>query len=1626
MFSRQSLMQACLGLGFVVTFIAPARSQITPNGAGTLVNSQGNQINITGGTQAGANLFHSFRDFNVNSAQVANFLSNPQIQNILARINGGNPSFINGLLQVTGGNSNLFLMNPAGIVFGQGASLNIPASFTATTANQIGFRNNLFNAFGDNNFSALVGNPDSFIFTTNQAGSIVNAGNLAVGNGQNISLIGGNTINTGRLTAPGGEIQVLAVPGTNRVRLSQPGQVLSLEIVPPVDGVLRAVDLPALLTGSDLPGIGVNPTGQVQVAGTSLPNQQGIAVASGRIDVSSATGNGGVVQVLGDRVAALDARINANGATSGGTVRLGGEYLGGRDTGIAPALRFNSQRTLVDRNSLIRANATVTGEGGRVIVWADQNTGYFGRITGRGATGRGAFVEISGRENLAFDGRVEIPGANGLLGSLLLDPANITIVAGANNSQADDGQVNVDGAIFGADTPANMTISAGALGAIPAATAINLFATNNIDFQTDVNLTPGTGTFSFVAPTITASLGAVTLNTFGRNATLAADSIDATNLSINTQDLGVRSGTIQAASNGNIRLGNLSTDNNVNAGDITLNAPLGAITTGTIFSSVNVVFGNGGAINLTSQGAITTGDIDSRGAGTGNGGAISITSQGDIATTGRINSGGVFGNGGAISITSQGAITTGDIQSIGVIGNGGVISLTSQGNITTTGGINSRGNNSGAINLTSQGNITTTGDIDSRTNGSGNSGAINLTSQGNITTTGGINNGSGAINLTSQGNITTTGDIVSRGGAINLTSQGNNITTTGGIESRGGAINLTSQGNITTGDIGSNGVTGNGGAISLTSQGDIAITGLIDSGSLFGIGNGGAISLTSQRNITTTGNIDSSGGNGGAISLTSQGNITTTGNIDSRTTGSGNGGAISLTSQGNITTTGNIDGNGNGGAINLTSQGNITTTGGISNFGGAINLTSQGAIVIPLVRSFSGNGNGGAINITSQSSIVINEIDSHGSNPGNRSGDITINAGNLFRVPGFNVAISCFFSGSSICSAGRSGAGNGAITITHSGGIDTPFTVGDASINGTAGSIDAGTGNVIPITTIIPVPPATNTQGIVQIITTAPPASPPIPREVLGLLQNPAAPPTPDPVIVGIPPSPPPDLTPAPPINILPPLPSLPPPLPLLPDIPTFFPIPLPLPPSPPNPQLTRPNLDASSPGVQSLLSLGIPNYNIPIIERIPAPYDDGSIGLLDQPFKEEFQAFTGIFDEIPTLDVSRGQDILNRITRDTNVKPALIYVFFSPANDPNSSTRTANSARSQLFRNPSNTDVLEVVLVPPTGDLVRARYSGLTRPEVIQIAGELARSVARRSVYGRGSRRMYDLIIAPLEEDLKRLKIDNLVFLMDRGLRSMPIAAMQSKDNRFIIEDYSVALMPSLTLTDTTYSPLQDAQVMAMGADRFVVDGLSPLPGVPVELKAINQIRGGSIFLNENFTLSNLRQNRSPNQRIVHLATHGSFYGDKVNSYIQLWGTERLTLEQIRSTGFGTPPVDLLVLSACETALGNTDAELGFAGLAITSGVRSALASLWQVSDEGTMGLMAEFYQQLQTTTTKSEALRQAQLAMLRGEVRLENGSLVTPKGKFDLNAELKELGDRQLTHPYYWSAFTMIGNPW
>ncbi|HAG80231.1 MAG TPA: hypothetical protein DCL61_03445 [Cyanobacteria bacterium UBA12227] len=292
-------------------------------------------------------------------------------------------------------------------------------------------------------------------------------------------------------------------------------------------------------------------------------------------------------------------------------------------------------------------------------------------------------------------------------------------------------------------------------------------------------------------------------------------------------------------------------------------------------------------------------------------------------------------------------------------------------------------------------------------------------------------------------------------------------------------------------------------------------------------------------------------------------------------------------------------------------------------------------------------------------------------------------------------------------------------------------------------------------------------------------------------------------------------------------------------------------------------------------------------------------------------------------------------------------------------------------------------------------------------------------------SKQLYQWLIAPLEKDLKAQQINNLAFVMDAGLRSLPMAALHD-GNSYIVERYSIGLMPSLSLTDTRYVDVRNLQVLAMGASQFTDQ--NPLPAVPVELSTIvGQIWQGKSFLNETFTLDNLKAARASQPfGILHLATHGEFKpGKPSDSYIQFEDT-KLQLDQLRELGLNNPPVELLVLSACRSALGDEEAELGFTGLAVQAGVKSALGSLWYVSDEGTLGLMTQFYQHLKEAPIKAEALRQAQLALIRGEVQLQNGQLITRNSSIPLPPESAQQGNKILTHPYYWSAFTLVGNPW
>jgi len=495
----------------VASLPGPALAQITPatDGTNTLVNPANNTFNITGGTQAGSNLFHSFQQFGLNQGQIATFLSNPSIQNILGRVTGGSPSVINGQIQVTGSNANLFLMNPAGIVFGAGASLNVPASFTATTANAIGFRpgpngspSAWFNATGPNSYAALTDAPSSFAFSVAQPGAIVNAGNLAVGPGQNLTLLGGTTVNTGTLKTTGGTVTVAAIPGGKLVRVSQDGSLLSLDLPVAASSGLNPVavsplTLPDLLTGGEVAsatGLTVeNGVVKLVSSGKTVLAQPGDVTVAQTIDATGVMG--GTVQVLGDRVNLTGATVNASGENGGGQVFIGGDYQG---QGTLPT----AKRTVVSADSTILANARQRGNGGRVIVWADEATGFAGHIAAKGGAiaGNGGFVEVSGKQSLSFTGTVDVTAAAGTHGQLLLDPNIVLIGAdGTDDAQVDDGQILAgDGgaSTFRISTTRLVQLLNGGNVAIAANTVIA------VEQALNTTANPSPGNLSLTAPTL--------------------------------------------------------------------------------------------------------------------------------------------------------------------------------------------------------------------------------------------------------------------------------------------------------------------------------------------------------------------------------------------------------------------------------------------------------------------------------------------------------------------------------------------------------------------------------------------------------------------------------------------------------------------------------------------------------------------------------------------------------------------------------------------------------------------------------------------------------------------------------------------------------------------------------------------------------------------------------------------------------------------------------------------------------------------------------------------------------------------------------------------------------------------
>jgi CHAT domain-containing protein len=269
-------------------------------------------------------------------------------------------------------------------------------------------------------------------------------------------------------------------------------------------------------------------------------------------------------------------------------------------------------------------------------------------------------------------------------------------------------------------------------------------------------------------------------------------------------------------------------------------------------------------------------------------------------------------------------------------------------------------------------------------------------------------------------------------------------------------------------------------------------------------------------------------------------------------------------------------------------------------------------------------------------------------------------------------------------------------------------------------------------------------------------------------------------------------------------------------------------------------------------------------------------------------------------------------------------------------------------------------------------------------------------------SRQVYDWLLRPAEANLEHNDIQTLVFVLDGFLRNLPMAALYD-GNQYLIEKYGIALSPGLQLFPEGLERDQ-LKTLAVGLTE-ARQGFSALPGVEGEVNEIATKLDSQVLLDRHFTRPNFQaQIESQSFEIVHMATHGQFSSNPEETFLLTWD-DRIGVKDFNQlfedSRLGlSKPIELLVLSACQTAAGDRRAALGLAGFALRSGARSTIASLWSVSDQATADLMRAFYRQIadqDNLVSKAEALRQAQLSVLQNPLH---------------------------KHPYFWSAFVLVGN--
>ena len=316
--------------------------------------------------------------------------------------------------------------------------------------------------------------------------------------------------------------------------------------------------------------------------------------------------------------------------------------------------------------------------------------------------------------------------------------------------------------------------------------------------------------------------------------------------------------------------------------------------------------------------------------------------------------------------------------------------------------------------------------------------------------------------------------------------------------------------------------------------------------------------------------------------------------------------------------------------------------------------------------------------------------------------------------------------------------------------------------------------------------------------------------------------------------------------------------------------------------------------------------------------------------------------------------------------------------------------------------DRLEIILSLPDKPLQRFRVE-VSQQQLEETITALRQKVVIRSrrTFYQPAQELYQWLIAPISDQLQQSEIKTLVFIPDGALRNLPLAALYDGD-QYLVDKYSLVLNPGMQLLDPQPLEKTELNALAVGLSESQ-DNFAPLEYVSTELAQIKRQLKGEVLLDEKFTPEALKSEITySDYPIVHIATHGQFSSSLDETFLLAWNdrinpNELRDILQVRGEN-NQKAIELLVLSACETATGDNRATLGLAGMAIQAGAKSTIATLWSINDQATAQLMGKLYQKIsQKDIGKAEAIRQAQLSLLH---------------------------DPKYQHPFYWAAYTTIGN--